>query len=95
MKLLNSNDLQKRVLLINRSVFKGVAHATLVPILIMLLVNIYIDKEYGLLAGTAYLVIPILVYLFAKDKDISKMFFFGTLKMISALVLFIVVNIIT
>lgn len=84
----------KEKLLVIRSIFKGVAHATVVPLLIMMLVNINIDRHYGLVVGTLYLVIPTLVYLTAKDKKISKMFFFGTIKIIGSIALFIAINII-
>jgi len=72
-----NNEIQ---LLIIKSIFKGVAHATIVPLLVMMLVNANFVGNFGILAGSFYLLVPSLVYLYAKNKDISKMFFFGTLK---------------
>ena len=66
-----------------KAAIKGVVHATIVPIVIMMLVN-RADGNYGLIAGLCYLVVPATVYYHSATKDISKKVFFFMLKIIMA-----------
>jgi len=89
MKLQNNNDLenQKRLLII-KSIFKGIAHATLIPLLIMMLVNANIEGNFGGVAAMLYLLIPAKVYKEADNKDISKYAFIKTLQVIVGFIAF-------
>jgi len=59
---------------------KGFAHAFLIPILIMFTTNVMVEGNLGFVSALGYLFIPGTVYLKAKDKDMSKLVFFWTLK---------------
>ena len=64
------------------AIVKGAMHALLLPALIVFLVNISVDGNYGFLTGLGYLIIPTMVYARSKKKDISKKVFFGIWKVL-------------
>lgn len=63
---------QKLILL---AYVKGAAHATIFPILIMVLVNHLFGANWGGAAALLYYVLPTVVYHYRDDKDLSKQAF--------------------
>lgn len=75
--------------------FKGFAHATIVPIVLMLLVNHYFSGSFGGIVSLIYVMFVWYVYHKSTDKDLSKQSFYFTLKVILAFVLLITFLIMT
>jgi predicted transglutaminase-like protease len=60
------------------SVTKGVAHATLIPLLIMIFTNYVFSGNFGIVSATAYIIVSTTIY--RKHKDvIAKMAFYYTI----------------
>ncbi|MEA2098936.1 MAG: hypothetical protein U9P72_02265 [Campylobacterota bacterium] len=80
--------------LIVKAVIVGSMHAVVVPLVIMLMVNLSIDGNFGGVAALAYLIIPTFVYAKSKNKDISKAVFFGIWKGILTITMFYILFVI-
>ena len=69
---------------------KGVAHATVVPLMVFVLVNLFIKGNYGGAVALGYmLVVGGLYNVVFKDKDLSKMAFNKTVGVIIIAVLLV------
>ena len=69
---------------------KGVAHATVVPLMVFVLVNLFIEGNFGGVVALGYmLVVGGLYNVVFKDKDLSKMAFNRTVGLISITVLLV------
>lgn len=65
-----TNNEAKKVI---TAILKGIVHSTVVPLMILLLINIDSDEKLGLYYAIAYIVIVGIGYNFvATKKDISK-----------------------
>lgn len=69
------------------AVIKGVMHAVVVPLVILLMINIVDSTGYGIVSALTYLVFAATIYANSTTKDISKMVFFGIWKGILVLVM--------
>ena len=68
---------------------KGVAHATVVPLIVFILVNLFIEGNFGGIVALGYMLIVGGLYnVVFKDKDLSKMAFNKTAGLIIAAILF-------
>lgn len=61
------------------AIAKGVAHATIIPVMMMILTNLLINGNWGIVSLITYVTFASIVYARSKDKYISKKAFFGTL----------------
>ena len=65
--------IQKAIL---AAALKGIVHATIIPVFIFLMVNIYFEGNWGGVAAVVYMLFAWIVYnILVKNKDISKMAF--------------------
>lgn len=81
-------------LMMIRAILIAATHAVVAPLVIMTMVNLLFAGNWGFVIGLAYLFVPGVVYTRAKNKDISKMVFFGILKLYGVLLLFFAIMII-
>ena len=66
--------------ILTKAIAKGVAHATVIPLMIFVLTNMLIEGKYGGVAAIVYIIIVSILYnLVLKDKDISKIAFNKTI----------------
>lgn len=75
------------------AVVKGFAHATIIPMVLMIVTNIAFSGNWGIVVAISYLFFVAIVYMTTENKDISKRIFFSTLSAISIVLLFIVFTI--
>jgi hypothetical protein len=88
-----SNEIEKKMIII--AIFKGVMHAIVVPLVILLMVNISSNFKYGFASALLYLALASIVYAKSETKYISKIVFFGIWKGIVVLALLYALLIIT
>lgn len=73
-----------------RSILIASVHAIVVPLVVMMLVNLSVEGNYGFFCGISYLAIPTVVYYIEKEeKAIEREAFFSILGGAGLLFLFI------
>jgi len=88
--LSQKGDIVTKKEIIVLTIAKGVAHATVVPFMVFVLVNLFIKGNYGGMAALGYVLFAGTLYnVIFKDKDLSKMAFNRTVGLISIIVLLV------
>ena len=73
--------------LIMMAMLKGFIHAAIMPIVVMLVMLYATESLWGFLSPFAYVALVSWAYYNSKNKDISKIVFFRTLGVVSAILL--------
>jgi len=68
--------------LIVKAMIKGVAHATIVPVIIFYLTNYFVKGNFGGAVALIYIVLVATLYLLSRNKDISRFAFFSTITLV-------------
>ncbi len=74
---------------------KGVAHATVVPLIVMVLVNYLFSGNFGGVAALIYVAMVSYIYHKSTNKDLSKQAFQTTLAVLLTIVLVIALMVLT
>jgi len=86
----NLNDFEK--LFVVKSFTKGVMHATVIPLILMLLVNLSFDGHYGGIVAVSYALFLFMLYKrYGEKRYFSKKGFFFGLYAIFYLVIFLTI----
>ena len=68
--------------LIAAALFEGIAHATIIPVIIFNLTNYFVKGNWGGIIALAYIITVATIYLISKNKIISRFAFFSTITLV-------------
>ncbi|MDD3477223.1 MAG: hypothetical protein PHI38_10170 [Sulfurimonas sp.] len=72
---------------VETAIIKGFSHAAIMPVIVMFVMLYTTESLWGFLSPFAYVALVSFVYYKSENKDISKMIFFRTLGVVSALLM--------